>query len=492
MMALALACGTLFYCALEVAFYFIFKWYLLPAANKRVDVHPYRDYGIGERHRIILRCLGRLQHNAQGESMEEVIRSYLLSWFHEQKAVVDVSRFLLQDQDTKHLSRSMSELSQATASTEDESMSASDCSEEYVSKTRWTIEELGRTDMEHLFAWAAFGKDVERLSEEELDDLEQVFIGCEERFGLYFREGSTHKYTAKRLNLEDITASHRPLFIYLIVFGVRLIAGLWLIASGFRPCYSQGGMKGWFRPARNETSQLPLLFFHGIAPGGIAFYLPMVLKGLCADDRAVFLFENPAISTDLFAGLKPLTEQATLEGVRELLNRFMPQATDLAVVGHSFGTVPLTWLLHCPAMRHHVRQAVLLDPVTILLTTPDVMNSFLYSTKNSNVRLVSTELLVQNYIRRHFPYYNSDLWFEDLPREDCQVLVCLSENDDVIDAAKVRHESEKHLQRQDSSVIYWDKGKHGDCVIQSRKWKEIKMWMVKQESSLFREPSRAR
>jgi len=493
MMALALACASLFYLALEVAFYCIFKWYLLPAANKRVDVHPYRDYIIGERHRIILRCLERLQQNATGESKEEVIRSYLLSWFHDKKTVVDVARFLLRDQDKKQLSRSTSELSEATASTEDESMSTSDCSEEYVSRTRWTMEELGRADMECLFAWAAFGKDVERLNQDELDDLEQVFVGCEERFGLYFREGSTRKYSAKRLNLEDITASHRPLFIYLIVFWARFIAGLWLIVSGFRPCYSQSGMKGWFRPARNETSQLPLLFFHGIAPGGLAFYLPMVLKGLCADDRAVFLFENPAISTDLFAGLKPLTEQATLEGVREIINRFMPQATDLAVVGHSFGTVPLTWLLHCPKMGHHIRQAVFLDPVTILLTTPDVMNSFLYSTnKKSNVRFVATELLVQNYIRRHFPYYNSDLWFEDLPREDCQVLVCISENDDVIDAAKVRHESEKHLKRQDSGVIHWDKAKHGDCAVQARKWKEIKTWMVEQESLLSREPSRAR
>jgi len=337
--------------------------------------------------------------------------------------------------------------------------------------------------MEQLFAWAAFGKDVVDLNEEEIDDLDETFIGCEERFGLYFREGSTQKYTAKRLNLEDITATHRPLLLYLVVGFVRFFAGFYLIASGFRPCYSQSGMIGWFRPARKESSQLPLLFFHGIAPGGLAFYLPMVLKGMAADNRAVFLFENPAISTDLFFGLKPLTEKATLDGVREIVNRFMPDATDFAAVGHSFGTVPLTWLLYCPSMKHHIRQAVLLDPVTILLTTPDVMNSFLYSKKKSKVALVSTELLVQNYIRRHFPYYNSDLWFEDLPHENCQVLICVSENDDVIDSVKVRHESEKHLQRQDSGVVHWEKAKHGDCVVQSRKWKQIKSWMVEHEAA---------
>ena len=491
MAALLLACASLLYLTLEWAFYCLFKWYLLPTANARVDVHPYRDYEIGERHRIILRCIARLLHNAKGQSKEEVIRSYLLSWLHEQNAVVEVSRFLLEGE-MKHLNRSISELSPATVSTEEESFSCSECSEELAAKHRWTIDELGRGDMEHLFAWAAFGKDVADLTVDELEDLEQTFVGCEDHFGLFFREGSTHRYTAKRLNLEDIAAVHRPLLFYLVVLGVRVIAGIWLLVSGFRPSYSQSGMKAWFRPARGQTSQLPLLFFHGIAPGGLAFYLPMVLKGLCTDDRAVFLFENPAISSDLFSGLRPLSERATLDGVRDILNRLMPDARDLAVVGHSFGTVPLTWLLHCPTMRHHIRQAILLDPVTILLTTPDVMNSFLYSTKKSNVRLVASELLVQNYIRRHFPYYNSDLWFEDIPSENCQMLVCLSENDDVIDAAKVRHESEKHLQRKDSGVIHWDKGKHGDCVIQSRKWQEIKTWMVQREAMRGLEPSRVR
>jgi len=511
------AAGCLSYLALEVLFYCFFKYYLLPAANKRVDVHPYRDYKIGERHRIILRCLERLVRNAKGrQSVEECIKQYLLSWFHEQRAEVDLSCFLLQDQAKKKrllISRhSSGNLSAATTTTttDDESFSASCdttescCPEDQVSsfasntavatvKQPWTVEELGKEDMDRLFAWAAFGKDVEHLTQQELEDLEQTFVGCQERFGLYFREGSTHKYTAKRLNLEDITADHRPLILYLVVGLVRLLAGLWLIFSGFRPCYSRSGMRGWFRPARNETKQLPLLFFHGIAPGGLAFYLPMVLKGLAADDRAVFLFENPAISSDLFSGLKPLTQQATLDGVREILNRFMPQATDVAVVGHSFGTVPLTWLLHCPNMRHHIRQAVLLDPVTILLTTPDVMNSFLYSTKKSKVKLVATELLVQNYIRRHFPYYNSDLWFEDLPTEDCQVLVCLSENDDVIDAAKVRHESEQHCRRQDSGgVIHWEKSQHGDCVVSAPKWNQIKTWMVQQEEARVQEPSRTR
>ena len=494
MAALFLACASLFYLTLEGAFYCLFKCYLLPAASVRVDVHPYRNYEIGTRHRIILRCLTRLLHNAKGQSREEVIRAYLLSWFHENKAVIEVSRFLLAEGESKHrLTRSISELSPATVSTEDESFSCSECSEEVSAKNPWTIDELGRGDMEHLFAWAAFGKEVADLTEDELYDLEQTFVGCEDHFGLYFKEGSTHRYTAKRLNLEDIAAVHRPLLFYLVVFGVRVFAGIWLRVSGFRPCYSKSGLKAWFRPARNQTGQFPLLFFHGIAPGGLALYLPMVLKGLCTDDRAVFLFENPAISSDLFSGLRPLTEKATLDGVREILNRLMPQARDLAVVGHSFGTVPLTWLLHCPTLRHHIRQAILLDPITILLTTPDVMNSFLYSTeKKSNVRLVASELLVQNYLRRHFPYYNSDLWFEDIPAENCQVLVCLSENDDVIDAAKVCHESEKHLQRKDSGVIHWDKSKHGDCVMQSRKWQEIKTWMVRQEAMRVREQSRSR
>ena len=89
----------------------------------------------------------------------------------------------------KHLNRSISELSPATVSTEEESFSCSECSEELAAKHRWTIDELGRGDMEHLFAWAAFGKDVADLTVDELEDLEQTFVGCEDHFGLFFREG---------------------------------------------------------------------------------------------------------------------------------------------------------------------------------------------------------------------------------------------------------------------------------------------------------------
>lgn len=472
------------YFGIEIAFYCAFHLYLLPSANKLVDVHPYRDYHIGQRHRIILRCLERLvRHTAEGQNKEEAIRSYLLSWFHENRAVVDISRFLIREDEKKRLlSRRVSDVSNFTSATEEESFSVSSDGSYTCGKQRWTIEELGRADMDELFAWAAFAKDFVHLNSTELADLEQTFVGCEEKFGLYFREGTTKKYTAKRLNLEDIKAFHRPLIVYLFVLFIRVISGLCLLSFGFRPCCSKSGLQGWFRSSRNETTNLPLMFFHGVAPGGLAFYLPMVLKGLTNDDQAVFLFENPAISTDLFAGFNPLSEQQTLDSIQELFKRFTPDCKEFAVVGHSFGTVPVTWLLHCPKLRNMIRQAVLLDPVTILLTTPDVMNSFLYSTKNSKVRLVADELLVQNYIRRHFPYYNSDLWIEDLPSENMQMLVCISENDDVIDARKVRQECERHLQRQDRSVIFWEESRHGDCVLQTQKWKDVKSWMVNHDS----------
>jgi hypothetical protein len=73
-----------------------------------------------------------------------------------------------------------------------------------------------------------------------------------------------------------------------------------------------------------------------------------------------------------------MTHSAILNGVNEVLDRFLPAKSNLIVVGHSFGTIPLTWLLHCPELKHTIVQALLLDPVSILLASePNTMVNFL-------------------------------------------------------------------------------------------------------------------
>jgi len=141
---------------------------------------------------------------------------------------------------------------------------------------------------------------------------------------------------------------------------------------------------------------MPLLFFHGIAPSGLVLYLPMLLFGLATErERPVFLFENPSISFCI--DFYPLTEEHTVDGIVELVEGCLGQDDQpLSVVGHSFGSCPITWLLACPKISKRVQQVVLLGPVAIRLSEPDIMVNFLYAREWDKIRVVaSSELFTE-------------------------------------------------------------------------------------------------
>ena len=471
MMTLILVC-SLCTVMIELTFYLVvYRWFLIPAANRPVKAQPYRDYPAGMRHRFVMDVFERICRIAPADQTEaQALRTFLLSLFYERQANLSppASAPSAQVRPENTIDHSQS------------SSSSPPCSP--AKENRWTIEELGRTDMEHLLAWAAFGKHLPDLSKDELVDLERIFTGILNRFGLFFLPGSTQKYFAKQMGLENVNVTHRPLLVYVLVDCLRLFTAIWLLLLGFCRFQSQSGLTGWFRPATCSNNELPLAFFHGLAPAGLTFYLGFALRGLAADGRAVFLFENPAISMSLFAGFRPLSHSETVRGVQEIVERFLGSEAGIAVVGHSFGTVPVTWLMYDEIMRRRIRQTVLLDPITVLLVTCELMNTFLYEPDGIAARLMSPEIHIQNYLRRHFPFYNSDLDLKSVDKE-CSVLVCLSEHDEIVPISTVRCEVEHHLTaRPNDKLIVWERSQHGECVVQRRKWKDITTWMRQNES----------
>jgi len=485
----------------EFAFYWVvFRWIWIPAANQPVDAQDYRNYGPGMHHRFVLDVFERVCQFNNDQTEAQALRTFLLSLFHERPRTPPIhnKKSTAINETERTNDETLSALGDTTEPMDQDSSDDDDGSaattaadgqqEDEVQPRYWTIEELGKDDVEHLYAWAAFGKHLVDLSQAEKEDLDKIFTGGKQRFGLYFRPGSTHKYFAKQVGLENVQAKHRPLILYLLVLFVWIFAAFFLLIKGFYPFRSQSGQTGWFRPARGRTGtnpqQLPMVFFHGIAPAGVTGYIAFVLKGLAQDGRAVFLFENPAIAMSLFAGFSPLTQEETVQGVQEIVDRFVGSETDIAVVGHSFGTVPVTWLLHCDSMRNRIKQAVMLDPITILLTMCEVMNTFLYNPDSLAVQLMSPEIHMQNYLRRYFPFYNSDLDMRDVV-QDCSVLVCLSERDDIVPAFNIRRAVELHLpERPNDKLIFWEDSQHGQCVVQEQKWNDIKAWMTQDESSI--------
>jgi hypothetical protein len=156
----------------------------------------------------------------------------------------------------------------------------------------------------------------------------------------------------------------------------------------------------------------------------------------------------------------------------------------------------MTWLLHSPAFRDRIKQYTLLDPVSILLSEKDVMANFLYTKDVSKFRMVAaSELFIEYYLRRHFYFYNSELWLDDIPK-GVQTIIALSGNDEIVNAPRVRdfctafagdcfHQKNKDASSSSTlKQIFWaDKG-HGCCVGSPAKWREIKTAMLQQELAI--------
>ena len=380
-----------------------------------------------------------------------------------------------------------------------------------------------KQDMDEFLSWAFFGTDCRDMEEWMIDEMNMMYETLEKRYGVTFEPGQcTEPYRIQpmRVTLDPLEPRYRPFLVYGIFATLKSCANIILRMSGFQYYTTSTGLKYWFRSGRrrrpqqlkqqqqqqqlvsktatqhissdHDKRQLPLLFLHGIAPGGFALYLPMLFH-LGNDGRPLFFFENPGISFGLRFWSLPPSEHETTTGVWEAVHKHLCDGKDsktddgngkkanigVAVLGHSFGSCSITWLIHSQ-FAHYIKQVVLVDPVSILLHEPDVVTNFLYKRKmeelkqhetdpvlssnnvggpnssiigseqfktgqrfarkkQSNIRVVANEIFTEYYLRRHFAWYNSELWLDDIP-PDVKVLVCLSERDQIVATDKVRQE----------------------------------------------------
>jgi pimeloyl-ACP methyl ester carboxylesterase len=183
----------------------------------------------------------------------------------------------------------------------------------------------------------------------------------------------------------------------------------------------------------------------------------------------------------------------------------------ISVCGHSFGTCVVTWLLRSPKICNLIKNVVLLDPVSILLSEPDVMNNFLYKSLPEIIRkgtlfdfaiffVSRTEVFTEHYLRRHFSWYNSELWLEDLHNTNIKLLIALSGKDEIVNSSKVQEEIEtqnyralnnKHLDNSAAfkkhnkvRLIYWPESGHASCVMDTSLWKNLRTMFLLQENEI--------
>jgi len=264
---------------------------------------------------------------------------------------------------------------------------------------RWFLdspaEDIKKENVNEFFAWALFNKPLEAVDDEERDELNDYVRQFEAQLGRRLEDGRG-KAKSMRSSFDKITALHRPLVFYLLVWVLDVLSSLRFLLTGWR-FYSQPlsrifrvfpprplGIIGssrssaktityWHHKGDKDTN-LPILFIHGITLG-LFPYLPF-LDYLRKDDKGVSLeviaIEIMPVSTRLCAGA------ATVETMREEISSILAAHgwDEFVLVGNSFGSGIAASLISDPNFSQRVKSLVLLDPVCFLLHLPDITYNF--------------------------------------------------------------------------------------------------------------------
>ena len=485
---------VVYYLIVEIFFYLLFTFHIKRIANdlSSKSIKPFRDHG-QHRHLLFKKILDRMetQCEIEGKHIERELHVFLKNWFLPRPlGKIDSQVLNLNEPTTSNSSNNHSHFFFERKSTS-LSSSSSSCIENVEDYTSSFCQE----DLREFFAWAFFDKTVCNITEQwEKDELNKMFEMLITRYGFVYQsykvKESPIRLKPKSMTLEDCNPLHRPIALYMLFWILRYFGYFILYMKGFRRFHVQLKSQGqekvlyyWLlqntKNSVETTANLaPTMFFHGIAPAGLTFYIPMLFNSLLRCDKktgskpshqdAIFLFENLPITCSLV--FDALTEEQTMHCVEKALIRhgFYLQQQDgtgtyqptITVCGHSFGSFQVSWLLKHSAIKDKIKQVILLDPVSIMLSEPDVLTNFLYTQTTGSIfqngkidaislmeyihkmkiRIIaSSELGIEYYLRRHFAWYNSELWIEDIPKS-INMSVYVSEKDEIIDAEKVVRE----------------------------------------------------
>jgi pimeloyl-ACP methyl ester carboxylesterase len=297
------------------------------------------------------------------------------------------------------------------------------------------------------FAWAMYAKLSQNLSLDEMNELLKVLLIVKERLHLPLEDGYNPHVRHIHMTLEPLHYLHRPLLLYLLIHCKNIFTGIGLRAMGYRK-YTFKTISYWYRPTptpstsgasssvpthEHETHH-PTIFFHGITTGWAPYAL---LIEYLKDNRTVLLFNLDSIQMNSLNFYMP-TPEFYCHCVKSVLDLHGIQRVNL--VGHSFGTITVGWFAkYYPSYTAHL---TLIDPVSLLLSQPNVAFNFLYRPPVTLMQWLlylgaSSELTIAYALRRNFWWYRNQLWLEDLD-PTIGVHVSLAGRDEVCDSSVVR------------------------------------------------------
>ena len=137
--------------------------------------------------------------------------------------------------------------------------------------------------------------------------------------------------------------------------------------------------------------------------------------------------------------------RALAKSVKDILVRHGHSQAD--VVGHSFGTMIASSLVNY-APEIISSNLILIDPVCLLLSLPDVAYNFLYKPPESVMDWMlvlgaSRELTVARTLYRDFIWFEGDMVLERVPSH-VHIYAVLAEKDDILNAPKIQKYVEQY------------------------------------------------
>jgi len=360
------------------------------------------------------------------------------------------------------------------------------------------FEDITAEDAREFLSWAMFASVWEELAIPERGVVKAAVRQIEEGTKWTFRKrqqgAAPHK--SMRSTIEPLRFWHKPLVFYAFtqgLFGLHLQREM--KKMGFTS-HTKGGFRYFsFRRSENRAEAGaagagagPIVFWHGV--GGLAAYLPLA-KGLISMGRDVVCVEMPYVSLHVSPRVPSIDDHVELfEDIMGSLG-YAPGRGKAVLVGHSWGTNVVTWLVKALG-KERVETAVFLDPVCLMLHLKDITANWVYAktaadatqaplvSVSSLVSLVKTELFVVNTLQRHLVWFRNLLLASDLQDLGVHSMVVVSENDHIVPSDEVLAHVEGHNQecasRGVESVISATKLRgvdHGGLVFDERYRTEV-------------------
>lgn len=307
------------------------------------------------------------------------------------------------------------------------------------------FEDIHIDNFRSFLAWGMLHKHLHDVTEQEEQDIADVvdYVGKLHPELYQLKPGHNPAVTNCSMTLEPLPIIHRPLIMYITVSLFETLANaVFLRACGFQSMEVKG-THYWYKSQGNYDSTMknktcsdglePMVFLHGISTGWMLY---MNIVKAIGTSRTLILVDVDAIKVKSLNFDMPTPEQFVKSVCRILDRHSIHQAS---FVGHSFGSVTAGWFVrYFPEKVSHL---TLIDPVTLLLSFPEVAYSFLYREPTTLIEWViylaaARELTVCHALRRHFWWYNNALWLEDIPAH-IGVVVGVSSKDEIINAAAV-------------------------------------------------------